>query len=464
MQALSHSADGELPETFLQRLVARLRRHALWDSLLLFAPPAGALAFVLVLLSRTGYLNSRLALVCGMIILIVVCAAAWLYRRPLVPTIIGAARLLDHTAGAQDHFLTLATVESDGHSRVFLSRVRQQSASFLRRIELRRDFGYRIKRSAYWSSGASLIVVVAVNLLLPLFQERARSGTAPRELTALAREMARTPELKALAKDLAALAAQLDDPKLSAKEKQRLVQDMKTEIEEQQKAERHEQTRELLGEAAKALGGAEQQKSESGQEQSAQQQKGGGGVQSNVPQDGQGESKQSQGAGSDNSEKSGQMSQEPMDQGKAAKADSKNPGQQKSDAAGDKNDQQRPDPNQRSKDPSQAKAEKPENGMKDGAGKQRASEEPPPLGGPQADRFYKPGEGKEALARKGYVAVQLPEELIADSKGESRATKESKGGQTRSQIPVSNAPLPAHVPNAPTEKQRMPLEYRGIIR
>jgi hypothetical protein len=463
MQALSHSADGELPETFLRRLVARLRRHALWDSLLLFAPPAGAMVFVLVLLSRTGYLNSRLAFGCGMIILIVVCAAAWLYRRPLVPTVSGAARLIDHKAGAQDHFLTLATIEPDGSSRAFLSRVRQQSASFLRRIELRRDFGYRIKRSAYWSSGASLIVVVAVYLLLPLFQEHARSGTAPRELAALAREMARRPELKALAKDLAALAAQLDDPKLSAEEKQRLVHDVKTEIEERQKTERREQTRELLGEAANALGAGEQQKNESGQEQ-AQQQKGGGGVQSNLPQDGNGESQQSKGTGGDNNEKSGQMSQEPMEQGKAGKADSKNPGQQKSDAAGEKNDQQRPDPNQPSKDPSQAKAEKPENGIKDGAGKQRASEEPPPQGGPQADRFYKPGEGKEGLARKGYVAVQLPEELIADSKGESRATKESKGGQTRSQIPVSNMPLPAHVPNAPAEKQQMPLEYRGIIR
>jgi hypothetical protein len=238
---------------------------------------------------------------------------------------------------------------------------------------------------------------------------------------------------------------------------------VKTEIEERQKTERQEQTRELLGEAANALGAGEQQKNGSGQEQ-AQQQKGGGGVQSNVPQDGKGESQQSKGTGGDNNEKSGQMSQEPMEQGKAAKADSKNPGQQKSDAAGEKNDQQRPDPNQPSKDPSQAKAEKPENGMKDGAGKQRASEEPPPQGGPQADRFYKPGEGKEALARKGYVAVQLPEELIADSKGESRPTKESKGGQARSQIPVSNVPLPAHVPNAPAEKQQMPLEYRGIIR
>ena len=52
----------------------------------------------------------------------------------------------------------------------------------------------------------------------------------------------------------------------------------------------------------------------------------------------------------------------------------------------------------------------------------------------------------------------------ADAKGESRAAKESKGIRARPQVPVSNAPLPAHVPNAPTEKQQVPIEYRGIIR
>jgi hypothetical protein len=31
-------------------------------------------------------------------------------------------------------------------------------------------------------------------------------------------------------------------------------------------------------------------------------------------------------------------------------------------------------------------------------------------------------------------------------------------------VPVSNAPLPAHLPNAPTERQHLPIEYRGIIR
>ncbi|HYJ16225.1 MAG TPA: hypothetical protein VE170_12095, partial [Candidatus Limnocylindria bacterium] len=101
---------------------------------------------------------------------------------------------------------------------------------------------------------------------------------------------------------------------------------------------------------------------------------------------------------------------------------------------------------------------------KDGAGKNQASEEPP-QGAPPAERFYKAGEGKEGIKGAGYVTVQLPEDLAADSKGQGKPTKAgATGNRARPQVPVSNAPLPAHVPNAPTEKQQMPIEYRGIIR
>jgi hypothetical protein len=60
--------------------------------------------------------------------------------------------------------------------------------------------------------------------------------------------------------------------------------------------------------------------------------------------------------------------------------------------------------------------------------------------------------------------VQLPEELAADSTGEGILSKQSKESKAYPKAPVSNVPLPAHVPDAPTEKQQLPLEYRGIIR
>jgi hypothetical protein len=62
------------------------------------------------------------------------------------------------------------------------------------------------------------------------------------------------------------------------------------------------------------------------------------------------------------------------------------------------------------------------------------------------------------------VTVQLPEQVAGEEKGETSATKSSKGNRVGAKLPVSNAPLPAQIPDAPTEKQPMPLEYRGIIR
>jgi hypothetical protein len=58
----------------------------------------------------------------------------------------------------------------------------------------------------------------------------------------------------------------------------------------------------------------------------------------------------------------------------------------------------------------------------------------------------------------------LPEELAVESKGEGILGKPAKESKTYPKVPVSNAPLPAHVPDAPAEKQPLPLEYRGIIR
>jgi len=62
------------------------------------------------------------------------------------------------------------------------------------------------------------------------------------------------------------------------------------------------------------------------------------------------------------------------------------------------------------------------------------------------------------------VTVQLPEEIAADSSGVTAASKDGKESKNRPKVPISNVPLPAHLPEAPAEKQRMPLEYRDVIR
>jgi len=153
-----------------------------------------------------------------------------------------------------------------------------------------------------------------------------------------------------------------------------------------------------------------------------------------------------------------------LQQGKTAQGNPKEPGSEKNQQPGDAKQDNQPDPSRSGKEQNKEQMGKTEGGSKDGAGKEKSSEEPPPQGVSPAERFYKGGEGKEGIKNARYVTVQLPEEIAAEGKGESRATKESKGSRARTQVPVSNVPLPAHVPNAPSEKQQVPIEYRGMIR
>ena len=54
--------------------------------------------------------------------------------------------------------------------------------------------------------------------------------------------------------------------------------------------------------------------------------------------------------------------------------------------------------------------------------------------------------------------------IAADSSGATTSSKDGKESRNRPKLPVSNMPLPAQVPEAPAEEQRMPLEYRDLIR
>jgi hypothetical protein len=238
---------------------------------------------------------------------------------------------------------------------------------------------------------------------------------------------------------------------------------MEKKIEEQQKKEEQKENRDLLSQAANSLEGAEKLQSASGKDQQMDQQQGAGGIQSNLPQDGEGESKQSQGGSGDSKqERNTQLSQD-MQQGKSSQGNPKEPGQEKNPQNHGDGKSNQPDPSQPGKEQNKEKTDKNQGGSKEGAGRNQASEEPP-QGAPPADRFYKAGEGKDGIKGARYVTVQLPEEVAADSKGETMATKESKGNRVGAKVPVSNVPLPAHVPNAPSEKQQLPIEYRGIIR
>ena len=462
MQVASDTQDRETPEKLVGRLVAQLRNHALSDALLIFLPPVLAALYLLVVLHRAAWISET-----GFFLMTLSAAAAGMFAvimryRPLIPSVPSAARLIDEHARAEERFLTLATIEPSRCPASLLFRLRLEAAGFLDRIELKRDFPYRIKRSCYHSLIGSILVALLLQLLLPLAQSIVNPPPAHQRVRQLAEQLAQHPRFKELARDLQALAAKLEDSKLSQREQQTLIQDMQKKIEEQQNKQDQKDNRDLIGQAASTLKGMEEQAGK-GQDQQKDQDKGGA-IQSDLPQEGQGESKQSQGSGGESKGDLSAQQSKDIPQGKLSQGDPKEPGKDKNQQSqGDAKGNQ-PDRNQPGKDQSKEKAGKNQGESKDGGGKNQSAEEVP-LGAPPAERFYQAGEqGKEGIKGARYVTVQLPEEVAADSKGESTATKETKGNRARPHVPVSNVPLPAHVPNAPTEKQPVPLEYRGIIR
>ena len=447
------------PEQRVDRLVARLRNHALWDSLLIFSPPM----LVAIYLSLYLYLSAWIGPLtfCALTVAVIGVGGAVIVirTRRLIPSAGFAARLVDEKAGAKDRFLTLATIDTTISPAALLGRLRTEAAGFLERIDFRREFPYRMKPSCYWSFLVSLIAALLFHLAMPLMGSARREPPAYAKISQLAEKMAQRPQLSALARDLQTLAVKLQRPTVSEQEKQTLIHKNLEEVEKQQKQEKEENSRNLLGEASSTLKGLEQQSGESQQNDS---EKSGGGMRSAFSEEKQGQGKQSSGGGDSKGEPNAERGQE-MQQGQSAQGDAKEQGKEKSQRGqGDgKNDS------------SESSRQSDKNGGQELTGKTsggteqlgRSRSEKIPDGAPPAERFYKPGEeGKGGVKGAGYVTVQLPEELSADSKGETTSAIPTKESRAYSKAPVSNVPLPAHVPDAPMEKQQLPLEYRGIIR
>ena len=463
MASFANPRERVPPESLIKQVTAVLRHHALWDSLLIIVPPVLALIYGLVFLRRTAWIGDLTFVLTVSSITGLGLLAVFLRVRPRIPSAATAARLADEKSGAKDHFLTLSTIDPVTCQQSFLERLRREAAIFSERIELKRDFPYQPKRWSYGSVVGSLIVATFIYFVAPLAEPMLRAAPVHERIREIAEKMAERPKLKGIAEALKALAAKIEDPKAPEEEKQKLVQEIEKQIAEQQKQEQDKNDRELLDQAANQLGGAEQQQSATGKDQQKDQQNGAGGIQSNLPQDNQGESKQSQGgSGESKGERTAELSQD-MQPGKSAQGNPKEPGQDKNQPNQSETKNSQPDPSQPGKDQNKQKADKNQGGSKDGAGRNQASEEPPQNVAP-GERLYKNGEGKEGLKGARYVTVQLPEDVAAEVKGESMTGKDSKGNRVGAKVPVSNVPLPAHVPNAAMEKQQLPLEYRGIIR
>ncbi|MBI2181991.1 MAG: hypothetical protein HYU31_14375 [Deltaproteobacteria bacterium] len=468
MRANSDKDSLENPEGLVRRLAGQLGNQALWDSLLCFSPPVLVFIYIAGYLYRVAWVGSLTFFLATLISIGIGLLAVTLRYRPLVPSASKASRLIDERAGAKDRFLTLATIDPSRWPAGLVARLRVETAGFLDRIELQRDFPYKVKKSFYASLIGSVLAALLFHLLLPLAHSTLTPPPAHERLRELAEKMAERPRLSEIARSLQTLAAKLEDPRVAREEKQALIEETQKKVEERQKKEEQKDDRDLLGQAASTLKNLQQQ-SGAGQDQQKNQEKGGGGIQSNLPQDGQGEGKPSLGGGGEQKgEMSGQLSKD-MQQGKTAHGDPKEQSgeknsQKQGDGKGNQPDPNRPDPNKPGMEKGKDSAGKTQGGGDDKGGRGKTSEEIP-QGAPPADRLHQAGEqGREGIKGARYVTVQLPEEMAAGTKGEKGGNKDAKGNRVGSKVPVSNVPLPAHVPDAPTETQQMPLEYRGIIR
>ena len=456
MRATAQNDTRQSPEQLVNQVWQSLRNHTLWDSLLIVCPLLLTVIYILLSLYRTALFDAFTLSLFSVAAVVAAISTVYLRFKPLVPSRPTAARLVDEKAQGQDRFMTLATLGPTPYSEIFVSRLRREAASLTGRIKIRRDFPYQLKNSFYRSVVTSVLVLLLFQIGLSIFYTP--SALSPQKrLTQLAEQIAQTPHLSDLARRLKDLTVKLDDPAVSREEKKTLVQETRQEVEEQQKQEQQTENKNLLSDASSTLKSLEQ---ESGVSQQQDQKDSTGGEKA---EQGQGEAKQSSGSGSDSKGESTAQANKDLQGGKSAQGNPQGPGEEKNPGKQDQGKGNQPEASKSGQQNSQEATGQQQAQAKEKLGKSKS--EGIPQDGPPAERFYKPGEeGKQLIKDGRYVTVQLPEELAADGNGVASTSKDGQESRNRPRVPVSNVPLPAHVPDAPSEKQPMPLEYRDLIR
>ncbi len=327
MEASREKIQRGAPEQLIYGLARKLTHHVLWDALLIFLPPLVLVLYCLVYLFLTAWISPLSGALLGVATLGLCAAAVVIRYRPNIPSARAAARLIDAHAGAQDRFLTLATLEPSPAAASLLARLRAEAAGLQSRIALKREFPYTIKRHSYSSLAISLAAALLFHLVLPLAHSTLHPQPAHERLRDLAQQMAARPNLQEIARSLRDLAAKLEDPKVPPQEKREGTQEERKKILEQEKKEHQKQDHDLLSQAAGTLEGIEQQSGAG--ERKKDQEGGGGSIQSNLPQQGQGDGKESGSSGADSKGELKGESNSEMQQGKMAQGDAKQQGKEK---------------------------------------------------------------------------------------------------------------------------------------
>ena len=440
-----------LPETLVVRLASHLKRHALWDVLLLFFPPLLVFSSIVIFLYHSAWVGRETLIAGGVLFVGLALLTGFLRFRAVAPSRRAAAHLIDERVGGKDRFITLATIQPSLCPPFLLARLRREASGLMRHLDLAGDFPYRTKRSFFQSLIGSLSVVLLFLLFQQIGSIFAPAPARDNELAPLAQKLSPIPRFSKLARSLEMLAASMRDQGLSAAEKRSLIREVLKRVESQLAAERQlgGAANDLLNQAAGALRGMEQGL-EKGQEQGA------GGLNNDQTGEGKGSGKDSgqKGSGKEPGElsaleikeqKGGQPERGERQEMGRKQAEKNHGGGEKDESGKEKSDEVK------------------------GMGKEEAGgkggkymEEEIPRG-KTAERFLRPGEqGEKGIKGARFVTVELPEEEAGGSTGEGGLGKR-RG--FRPKVPISNAPLrPPDSPDAAPEKQPLPLEYRGLIR
>lgn len=447
----SAGEKGGLPEKLAEYLVGRLRRHVLWDSLLLLFPPLLVFCLLMVFLYQSAWLARGAVIFAGAAVMGAALLVGYFRLYLAIPSLRAAAHLIDERVGGKDRFITLATIQPSAFPPFLLDRVRHEAAALSLRLDLEKDFPYRVKRSFF----QSLIGSLSVFLLVLLYQQIGpiSAPPAPRadELPLLAQKLSQIPRFSELARSLEALVARMRDPSLSSAEKRSLIQEALRRAEDQLTAEHQTggAAGEQLNQAANALRGLEQEM-EKGQERGA------GGLKDDLSGAGKGSGKESGQASGEKGQ--GDLSGLEMKEQKGGE-----PERGEKQAAGKKLADKSQGEGERAGKEREKSGEEKGLGKEEvgGKGSKKMGEEIPR--GKAAERFLRPGEqGEKGIKGARFVTVELPESEAQSSGGEGGS---GKRGEIRPKVPIGNVPLQRpDSPDASPEKQPMPLEYRGLIR
>jgi hypothetical protein len=397
-------------------------------------------------------------------------------------TELDAAREIDHRLTAKETFLTWTTVPEPARGPLW--PVVAERASETARGKSPRRFAAAFAWRAPLASLALSVVAVA---LLALFVE-----LRPVEPTARLLDIAdrldapgRDAASRALAAELRELARKLADPNVSAEEKRELAAEMRQKLEQQQKQQGGQgkeagQSKEQKGSGQQSGATAEkgEGKGEQKGQQGGQQQGGGeagaaaaalGEIEKELAGESPGEKESQAEPKKENGEKGqgggiqgpseGQRAGEKPGEGDGNQPGPKNEAgkSEQGEGEGGRQTSERPEGQQAENPPGQRPK-----GDGSGEGEGASGKPSPSDDGQKAEKYYKLGDGPDALRVEDGQFVKV---LVPEQGGGVGTERVQKPGEAVVETPFGNAPLPSEgPPGAADERQPVPLEYRPILR